>query len=197
MLHVDFDSNASTVPPPFFHLKRVSIQLCEETSIWGLKRVGEFDSTRWTKEITLREKGFEAQKPRLEEHLDLRTVMDTTVDCAVTPTLKTFNIARTYSLKVFIRLECAGKEHLVFGDYKRCTLLAEEHDSQVAAYNETACIMDEGEIDPPPPYHSAAQEMAPEYSLQAHVNGSQEHVYAGQIGGAFVDTSGSFNGAAT
>ena len=197
MLHVDFDANASTVPPPFFHLKRVSIQLCEETSIWGLKRVGEFDSTRWTKEITLQEKGFEAQKPQVEEHLDLRTVMDTTVDCALTPTLKTFNIARTYSLKVFIRLECAGKEHLVFGDYKRCTLLAEEYDSQGAGYNEPASIMDEGEIDPPPSYHSGAQEAAPEYSPQAHFTGSQEHGYAGQTGGAFVDASGSRTGAAT
>lgn len=72
MLHVDYDSEASTVPPPIFHLKRVIIYLCEETSIWGLKRAGEHESTRWTKEIKLQEKDFETRRPRVEEHLYLR-----------------------------------------------------------------------------------------------------------------------------
>ena len=175
MLHVDYNTDVSTVPPPIFHLKRVTIHLCEETSILGFKRAGGNECTRWTKEITLHEKEFEARKTRVEGHLDLNKVMETAVHHHLIPTFKTFNIARTYSLKLFVRLECAAKEHLVFGDYKRCTLLAEEYDSQMAAYDEPARIMDEGENDPPPPYHFVLQEAVPEYSAQSHHAGHHGH----------------------
>lgn len=179
MLHVNYNSEASTVPPPIFHLKRVTIYLCEETSIWGFKRAGEHESTRWTKEITLQEKEFETRRPRVEEHLDLRKVMDTIVDPELTPTFKTFNIARTYSLKVFVRLECAGKDHLVFGDYKRCTLLADEYDAQTAAYNEPAPVMDDEDNDPPPPYNFVTLEAVPEYSVQTHHAGHDRNNQTG------------------
>ena len=164
MLHVDYNLEASTVPPPNFHLRRVTIYLCEETSSWGLNRAGGHDSARWTKEIPLQEKEFETRRPRVEEHLDLRKVMDTKIHHDLTPTFKTFNITRTYSLKVYVRLECAGKEHLVFGDYKRCSLLAEEYDAQTAGYNEPAPVMDDEDDDPPPPYDFVTQEAVPEYS---------------------------------
>ena len=167
MLHIGYNLDASTVPPPIFHLRRVTIHLCEETSIWGLRRAGEHESTRWTKEIMLQGKEFETSRPRVEGHLDIRRVMDTIVNHDLSPTFKTFNIARTYSLKVFVRLECAGKDHLVFGDYKRCTLFAEEYDARAAAYHEPAPIMDDEENDPPPPYHFVTQEAVPEYSIQA------------------------------
>ena len=178
ILHVEYNSDISTVPPPIFHLKRVTIHLCEETSILGFKRAGGNESTRWTKEITLHEKEFEARKPRVEGHLDLNKVMNTTIHHDLPPTFKTFNIARTYSLKLFVRLECATKEHLVFGDYKRCTLMPEEYDSQTVAYNEPARIVDEEENDPPPPYHFVLQEAVPEYSTRAHGAGhhGQRHV---------------------
>ena len=167
ILHVGFNLEASTVPRPIFHLKRITIYLCEETSIWGLKRAGEHESTRWTKEIMLQEKEFETPRPRVEGHLDVRRVMDTIVNHGLSPTFRTFNIARTYSLKVFVRLECAGKDHLVFGDYKRCTLFAEEYDARAAAYYEPAPIMDDEDNDPPPLYHFVTQEAVPEYSIQA------------------------------
>ena len=167
VLHVEYDVDSSDVPQPIFHLKGVSIHLCEETSIWGLKRVGELESNRWTQEITLQEKFFQIRRPRVEQHLDLRAVMDTTIRHDVTPTFKNFSIARSYSLKVFVRLECAGKEHLVFGDYKRCTLFAEEFDSQTAAYDEPAPISNDEETDPPPPYEFVTREVVPEYSNQA------------------------------
>lgn len=167
ILHVAYNLEDSTVPPPIFHLKRMTIYLCEETSIWGLKRAGEHESTRWTKEIKLQEKEFETLRPRVEGHMDLRKVMDMTVNHDLSPTFKTFNIARTYSLKVFVRLECAGKDHVVFGDYKRCTLFAEEYDARAAAYHEPAPVMDDEDNDPPPPYDFVTQEMVPEYSIQA------------------------------
>ncbi|KAF6217716.1 hypothetical protein HO133_006543 [Letharia lupina] len=203
MLHVDYDSDASTVPPPIFHLKKVTIHLkkvtihlCEETSIWGSKRAGGHESTRWTKEITLQEKEFDTRKPRVEEHLDLKKVMNTVVHNDLTPTFKTFNIARTYSLKVFVRLECAGKEHFVFGDYKRCTLLAEQYDPQTVAYNEPAPVMDGEDTDPPPPYHFATQEAVPEYSTQAHCTGHHGQSHAGQNGAAVLDIAESSTAAA-
>ena len=173
MLHVDYDLDASTVPPPIFHLKRVDILLCEETSIWALKRAGGHESIRGFREITLHKKEFETPRPQVRQHFDLRNVMNTVVDHALTPSFKTFDIARTYSLKVFVSLECAGKEHFVFGDYKRCTLLAEEYDVQTIAYNEPAPVMDGEDHDPPPPYHLVAQEAVPEYSTQAHHMGHE------------------------
>ena len=177
ILHIGYNLEASTVPPPIFHLKRITIHLCEETSIWGLKRAGEHESTRWTKEVMLQEKEFETLRPRVEGHLDIRRVMDTMVNHDLSPTFKTFNVTRTYSLKVFVRLECAGKDHLVFGDYKRCTLFAEEYDARAAAYREPAPIIDDEDNDPPPPYHFVTQEAVPEYSIQtrhlAHYGGNR------------------------
>lgn len=142
MLHVDYDVNSSTVPRPVFHLRRVSIHLGEETLIWGLKGVGDLESSRWTRQITLHKKEFKSQGPRVEEHLDLRNVMDTAVKRDVTPTFKTYNIARTYFLKVLVGLECSGEVHLVYGDYKHCTLFAPEYDSQMRAHHEPARITD-------------------------------------------------------
>ena len=187
MLHVDYDVNSSTVPPPIFHLKRVSIHLCEETSISGLNRVGELESTRWTRQIIVQQKEFVTQGPRVEEHQDLREVIDTTVSHDGTPTFKTFNVARTYSLKVFAGLESPGKVHLVFSDYKPCTLLAEDYDGQIAAYHEPAPITDDEEIDPPPPYDFVSQEAVPEYSNQPRHTGQHENGHTGQIEAAVVD----------
>ena len=187
ILHVGYNLETSTVPPPIFHLKRLSIHLCEETSIWGLKRVGEHESTRWTKEIMLQGKEFETPRPRVQGHLDLRQVMDTMVNHDLSPTFKTFNIARTYSLKVFVRLECAGKDHLVFGDYKRCTLFAEEYDARAAAYHEPAPIIDDEDNDPPPPYHFVTQEAVPEYSNQAQHTAHHEENRAVPIGTQVLD----------
>lgn len=175
MLHVKYNVNASTTPRPIFHLSRVTIHLCKETSICGLRRAGGYDSTRWTKEITLQEQEFQTRRPRVEQHLDLRKVMDTIVHDDLTPTFKTFNIARTYSLKVFVRLECGGKEHLVFGDYKPCTLLAKEYDPQMAAYSEPAPVMVDVDNDPPPPYDLVAQEAVPGYSTQTQLTNQHEH----------------------
>ena len=166
ILHVGYNLEASTVDPPIFHLKRITIHLCEETSIWGLKRAGEHGSTRWTKEVMLQEKEFDTPRLEVEGHLDIRRVMDTMVKHDLSPTFRTFNIARTYLLKVFVRLECAGKDHLVFGDYKRCTLFAEEYDARAAAYHEPAPIIGDEDNDPPPPYHFITQEAVPEYSIQ-------------------------------
>lgn len=189
MLHIDYDMDASTVSSPIFHLKRVTIHLCEATAIWGFKRAGESESTRWTKEVALQEKQFESRKPRVEGHLDLRQVMDTTVHHDLAPTFKTFNIVRTYSLKVFVRVECAGKEHLVFGDYKRCTLFPKECDSRMAVYNEPAPLMADEDIDPPPPYHFVTQETVPEYSTQSDHTGNNGDDYAERNRAAVLDAA--------
>ena len=168
MIHVDYDSSASTVPPPVFHVTSVSLHLCEETYIAGLKRAGETESVRWTQEIALHEKRFDIKRWRVEEHLDVRTVMDTAIPHHVTPTFKTFNIARTYSLKAYVRLECSGKEHSVYGDYKPCTLFAGEYDPRTTMDGvEPAPMTETEEIDPPPPYDAVTREAAPEYS-QGH-----------------------------
>ena len=197
LLDINYDLHASTVPPPTFYLRRVTIHLCEETFILGTKRAGGHESLRWTKEITLQEKDFDTRTPRVEGHLDLRGVMDTVVHRHLTPTFKSFNVARTYSLKVFVRLECAGKEHLVFGDYKRCTLFAEEYDSQMAAYNEPAPVMDDEDIEPPPPYHLVTQEAVPRYSIQAYHTEDHVHSPAGHSGAAVLEAAGASDSTTT
>ena len=170
IVHVDYDTDASTVPPPVFHIKRISIHLCEETFIAGFKRPGETESMRWTKEITLHEKRFELKGLGIEEHLDLRNVMDTAVPHYVTPTFKTFNIARTYSVKIYVRLESCGREHAVYGDYKPCRLFAESYDPRTTMNDtERASTMEVDENDPPPPYDLVAREAVPEYSQSHHI----------------------------
>ena len=123
--------------------------------------------------------------------------MDTTVRHDLTPTFKTFNITRTYSLKVFVRLQCPGKEIFVFGDYKRCTLLAEEFGSQTAVYNEPAPVMDNDDDDPPPPYHSVMDEAVPEYSTQAHDTRPHGHVHTDENGAAILNAAESSTAAAS
>ena len=168
IIHIDYDANTSTVPPPLFHVKGVSIYLCEETYIADLKHDGESETVRWTQEINLHGTRFEAKRPRIEERLDLRNVMDTAIPHHVTPTFKTFNIARTYSLKVYVRLESPGKEHAVYGDYKRCTLLAGEYDPRTTVDNmEPGPMTEAEENDPPPAYDVVAREAVPKYS-QVH-----------------------------
>ena len=108
MIDIDYDANASTVSPPVFHLKRASIRLYEETCIASLNRALETKSVRRTQNVTLHEKGFEGKRSRIEGHLDLRNVMDTAIPHHVTPTFKTFNVAPTYSLEVYVRLESSG-----------------------------------------------------------------------------------------
>ena len=167
-LHIDYDANSSTVTPPVFHVKRVSIHLCEETYITGLKRGGQTESVRWTQEHTIHEKRLEIKRPRIIEHLDLRTVMDTAIPHHVTPTFKTFNIARTYSLKAYVRIENSAREYAVYGDYKPCTLFAGEYDPRTTVDDVEAAPMTEVEDnDPPPAYEVVARERVPEYS-QAH-----------------------------
>ena len=179
IIHIDYDAKASTVPPPLFHVKGVSIHLCEETYIADLKGDGESEAVRWTQEITLHETRFEAKRPRIEERLDLRYVMDTAIPHHVTPTFKTFNIARTYSLKVYVRLASPGKEYAVYGDYKRCTLLAGEYDPRATVDNLEPWPMTEAEEnDPPPAYDVVAREAVPKYS-QVHPT---MHVGFGHVG---------------
>ena len=179
MLNVEYDLNASMALLPVFHLKEVSIHLREETSIWWLKS--------WNQKIVLQKKSFETQSPRVNGPLDLTTVMDTTIDHDLTPTFETFNVARSYSLKATVRLECAGKEQLVDGAYKPLTLHTREYDSQtaVAHHHEVAPITDEEETGLPPPYHEATQEPVPEYSTRAAHAGNREDVDAGQSRAGF------------
>ena len=94
--------------------------------------------------------------------------MDTAIPHHVTPTFKTFNIARTYSLKVYVRLESSGKEHAVYGDYKPCRLFAGEYDPRTTVdHVEPAPMTEMEENDPPPAYEVVARERVPEYS-RAH-----------------------------
>lgn len=78
----------------------------------------------WTVVSVIARKTFEKALPRVE-HLDLRKVVVLRLGPNLVPTFRNFNIARTYSLNVGSKIECAGKDfHIWCPDYVRCTLLA-------------------------------------------------------------------------
>ena len=144
-----------------------------------MKSAGEIESMRWTQELTFYEKVFQAKMPRIEGDVDLRKVMDTVIPRHVTPTFNTFNIARKYSLKIYVRLQSPGKEHAVYGDYKPCTLFAGDYDPPTTMNNvEPASMTEVEENDPPPSYDVVAREAVPEYS-QVYRSGNFGSGHAG------------------
>lgn len=168
MLHVDHDSEHSAAEtPPIIHLKQMQVWLRAETSICGmthkslkLNLAKDHEQTSWSVDSILACKSFDKAVPRVQ-HLDLRKIMDLKLDPSLVPTFKTFNVARTYSLRVGARIECAGKDfHLWSSNYVRCTLLAKDFSSSLPDYTMPPPSIVEGEEsndDPPPPYEQAVE----------------------------------------
>ncbi len=158
MLHIDHNPNHSTAAsPPVIHLKQVQVWLRAETSFCGmthktmkLETAKDCAQNSWTVLSVIARKDFEKASPGVE-HLDLRKVVDLRLDPSLIPTFRTFNIARTYSLNVGARIECAGKDfHIWSPGYVKCTLLAGDFSPPNTV---------EGEVltdHPPPPYEQVA-----------------------------------------
>lgn len=127
------------------------------------KSTREHEEVGWHDDAELCVKSFDEALPRID-HLDLRKVMNLNLDPILTPSFKTFNLARTYSLRVNLQIKCAGKERHVFGTYSRCTLLSKDFMPGLLDYTlppstpaptdgEGTEMLDE----PPPPYERFAE----------------------------------------
>lgn len=172
-LHIDYDLESSTIPaPPAVYLKKVAVWFREETSMLvpsPFSTVGEQELAGWMKESQLAMQDFDKERLLVNGFLDMRKIINLTMKDDLIPTFKTFNIARSYGIKVDVTLQCAGKTFFIFGNYNPCMLLAKEFDPDVSQYVQPAAsaIMKNETDDPPPPYETVEQPAAPSQSSQA------------------------------
>ena len=158
MLHVEHDvERSSLVQPPVIHLTKIQVFLRSETSICSMEHQsvrGGPDQTGWTTSSQIAGIGFSKRLVRVE-HLDLRNVMNLTLDRKLHPSFKTFNVARTYSLRAAGTIKCAGKSFALWTELTRCTFLAEDYELRLPGYNDPPLTIG-GEDQPvdegPPPY---------------------------------------------
>ncbi len=61
--------------------------------------------------------------------------MDLKLSPALIPSFTTFNISRSYSVRIYVAAECGGKDFNIFGEYVPCTLLAKDVDESLAKYS--------------------------------------------------------------
>lgn len=130
---------------------------------------GEQEKTGWVKTSQLAAQDFDKESLLVNGFLDMRKIMNLTMKEDLIPTFKTFNIARSYEIKVDVNLQCAGKTFFIFGNYNPCMLLAKEFDPDVSQFGHPAAsaIMKNETDDPPPPYETVEQPAAPSQSSHA------------------------------
>ena len=172
-LHINYDFANSTIrASPAVHLKKVAIRLREDTSML-VPKPGPVDREQehagWMKTFQLAVQDFDKEVPLENGFLDMRKIIDLTLKDDLVPTLKTFNIARSYRTQVNVTLECAGKVCFIYSNYNPCTLLAKQFDPHVPQYAQPAApsVMVSDLDDPPPPYETVEQAAAPSQSTQA------------------------------
>ena len=170
-LSVEHNNERSTVvSPPRVHLRRLQVWLRTETSICALgpgntpdSRSQAREQTSWKHDTQVFMKSFDKVYPRLER-LDLRRVMNLELDGSLVPTFKTFNVARTYSLRVNVQMQCLGKGHAIYGNYTRITLLSADYTPGLPAnVIPPPSVLIDGEDfeEPPPTYESIAADRPP------------------------------------
>lgn len=120
--------------------------------------------------------------------LDMRKLIDLTRKDDLIPTFRTFNTERSYGTKVHVTRECAGKSFFIHGSYNPCVLLAKQFDPDVPQHALPALpavMLNENEIDdPPPPYETVEQPAAPPRHRPRHRprHGVFQNMTSGGIG---------------
>lgn len=171
---------------------------------------GELEQDGWRKSSQVAVEDLDV-KLSMNGFLDLRKIMDLTIKNDLTPTFKTFNVARSYGTKLNLTLECAGKTFLIYGSYNPCTLLAKQFDPDVPQYTQPTlpAVLSDQMDDSPPPYEAIEQRAAPSGSSQASEQGSRTNrrhhdafgaggvaAYAANASAAAVNDAASANAAA-
>ncbi|KAL9098782.1 MAG: hypothetical protein Q9163_005618 [Psora crenata] len=166
-LAVQHDIEASSAPsPPLIHLRKVSIGLRSRTYIQCIRNgiFHEGDQRRaWSETVVLASCDFSLhmdQAPLVNERLDIRHILDTTIPKSYTPTFSTFNIRRDYALLIKATVVCAHKTLKTEWTNDSFTLLAAEY---AAKETQAASARDVG----PLPVTSVSQdEVAPAYEAE-------------------------------
>lgn len=180
-LHIEYDLESSTIQtPPTVHLRKVAVWLREDTSMLVpnvFAAAGEKELARWFKASRIAARDFDKESTLVNGVLDIRNIMDLRLKDDLIPTLKTFNIARSYDTKTNVVLECAGKTFFIYGSYNPCTLLAKQFDPDVPQYVQPpASTVVFNEIDdPPPPYEAVEQPPLPPQSSNASQTGRRRN----------------------
>ena len=202
-LYVDYDLDKSTIEaPPAVYLKRVAVWFREVTSMLVPKPSSlpmQQEQAGWTNGVQIAAQNFDKDLPLVNGCLDMRKVVNLTLKDDLVPTMKTFNIARSYGLKVTMTLECAGKSFFIYGNYNPCTLLAKQFDPNVPEYVEprAPAVTVDATDDPPPRYEAVEQRSTPSQSSHASQRTRRRrrrhHGAAFAGGGAFM-SAGAFSG---
>ena len=170
MLYINHHTEMSTVLSPIVNLTKVQVFLLIETSICSIKHKSikcKHDQTVWTNNVQIASKDFRVSPPQVE-NLDLREIMDLTLDPGLPPTFKSFNIARTYSLKVACTISCGGKFSTAGNTMTRCTFLARNYVPRLPGYDdpppaengEESLLFD----NVPPPYPNSTELLGPGFA---------------------------------
>lgn len=131
--------------------------------------------TRTSKASQLAARDFEQNILLVDGFLDMRKLIDLTLNDNLIPTLKPFTIARSYGTKVIVILECARKTFLIYDNYNPCTLLAKQIDPDVPQYAQPAApaVMMNEIDDPPNPYETVEQPTFLPQPSHVSVNGEE------------------------
>lgn len=172
-LKLDHDMERSTAPvSPIVLLKKCSLELRAFTFIQCMREEMFHDGDEqrnWDTEHEIAFVDFTEKMetaPALTNHFDLRNVMRVSVPPYARPTFSTFNIRRTYKLRLKLSVECAQKTfkaEFLTGDF---VLLAKDYmpstesnpgtsSSNAAVDMEVAPIYQETLGPPPPGYGNA------------------------------------------
>ena len=172
-LHIDHDSETSTVAtPPIIHLTKIQVLLRTENSVCSMKHKtakGDCEQTGWTAGSQIASKEFINRIPRINQ-MDVRKVVDLTLDASLYPSFKSFNIARTYSLRVAGTIRCGERSFAIKSGMARCVLLAKECVLRLSSPDQSLFVTDQEEDyladEVPPPYANCTERMAPPYQQQ-------------------------------
>ncbi|KAI9876733.1 MAG: hypothetical protein M1830_005850 [Pleopsidium flavum] len=135
---IEYDNDKSTAEtPPMIFLIKATVTLRAET---GIRCIGSLFSShdkseKWTKEQVISSPYFNKPIP-VSDGMDLGKIMDLRLGTARVqdsklwsspcPTFKTFNIRRSYSLSVFVAVECARKRYNYDSKVHDFLMLAED-----------------------------------------------------------------------
>lgn len=159
---VEHDRSRSTAPiTPLVYLKRITITLETCTRVRGpagFLALGPEPQESWSKSKILVDSGLLnlALCDRADVH---EIVKGLATDGDLTPTFKTYNIARTYNLHINIEIECAQKVFSFQLDRKLCLLPSICKTIDTPARRPQQCPTIQSPPDaPPPPYEEVETE---------------------------------------
>ncbi|MCJ1458121.1 hypothetical protein MMC28_008492 [Mycoblastus sanguinarius] len=169
ILKIDHNIEASTtMAPPLVFLRKCAVELLTTTHVRAPRRLNE-ERQEWT--VACR---IDSMDPRtltdkalpVTESMDLGRLVRPRISRCYGPTIATFNIGRTYKLRIIISVECAQKTFKATFTTLDLRLLAEDYYRPISGDAAQACLdvsdaVDEREV--APPYDDPYGKLPPRY----------------------------------